>query len=269
MSFGLEGGHIGSHGRSGAGVARAAAAAASIVGWMVAAGCAGSDASIVVLGNVRPDASCEYSTDPATAMYPVGTLDIAFDRPYLAHVLLENKGSDSIEVNDGWRNVWREPSHGQIISGRGTPARDFLLSRKVTIDGGRRAVAEVDVLGAARIRIRRDFEEMIARGEAPGDWESSTVITFEGDAGGELIRSEPWTFGITVGLGQLVDTPAAADSGAVPGPDCCLPVASSGCNPGQDDHRGSCSECAGCWPEVCNFSQNPACGGSPVPGCGQ
>lgn len=242
---------------------------AGVLTWAVLAGCAGSDASIVVLGNVRPDAACDYSTSTEAAKYPVGILDIAFDRPYWAHVLLENTGSDSVEVNDGWRNVWREPSHGEIISGRGTPARDGLIARKVTIDGGERAVVQVDVLGAARIRIRRDFEDVIARGEAPTNWESSTVITFEGEAGGEDIQSEPWTYGITVGLGQLVDTPPAADSGAVAGQDCCLQVASTGCNPGQDDYRGSCSECAGCWPEVCNFSQNPACGGSPVPGCGQ
>jgi hypothetical protein len=196
-------------------------------------------------------------------------LDIAFDQPYLAHVLVENTGSDPIEVNDGWRNVWREPAHAEQISGRGAPARDLLIRRKVTIDGGKRGIVEVDVLGAARLLIRRDFEESIASGQAPGEWESSSVITFEGEAGGDVIRSEPWTYGITAYLGQLVDTPAAADSGAVPGQDCCVNVASTSCVPGQDDQRGSCSECAGCWPEVCNFSQNPACGGSPVPGCGQ
>lgn len=248
---------------------RIASLIAISAGIVVAAGCAGSDATIVVLGNVRPDAACSYAKDPAAPMYPVGILDLAFERPYIAHVLLENTGSDSVDVDGGWRNVWREPSHAQIISGKGDPARDLLLEHGITLEPGKRGIVEVDVLGAARIRVRRDFEEVIAHGEAPGDWESSTVITFEGEAGGENIQSEPWTFGITMNLGQLVETSPAADSGAVAGPDCCLPVASSGCTPGQDDNRGSCSECAGCWPEVCNFSQNPACGGSPVPGCGQ
>lgn len=243
--------------------------ARAALAWAALSGCAGSDATIVVLGNVRPDGACDYSTDSSAAMYATGALDIAFDRQYVAHVLVENTGSDAIEVNDGWRNVWREPSHAAIITGKGTPARDTILERSVTIVGGARKILEVDVLGAARIRFRRDFEEDIAGGQAPSPTESSTVITFEGDAGGEIIESEPWTFGITVFLGQLVDTPAATDSPGVPGQDCCLPVASTGCNPGQDDQRGSCSECAGCWPEVCNFSQNPACGGSPVAGCGE
>ena len=234
----------------------------------VATGCAGTDGSIVVIGNVRPGAGCEVAADPAAPRIAVGYLDLAFERPYIAQVLVENHGSDAVTVNGGWRNVWREPSHGEIITGKGDPARDDLVSHAVTIDGGRRAIVEVDVLGAARIRLRRDFEDQIALGVAPLDWDTSSVITFEGDAGNDRIRSEPWTYGVTVGLGRLVDAPPTADSPDIPGSDCCLDVPSVGCAIGQDDHRGSCSECASCWPEVCNFSQNPSCGGRRVPGCG-
>ncbi|MBI5159887.1 MAG: hypothetical protein HY996_00460 [Micrococcales bacterium] len=230
--------------------------------------CGGGDASIVVLGNVAASASCEYSNEASAPMIPVGYLDLAFERPYVAHVLVENTGSDAVVVDGGWRNVWREPSHGEIITGRGDPARDGLVLHSVEVAGGARKVVEVDILGPARIRLRRDFEDQVAAGVAPLDWDTSTVITFEGDAGGDVIRSEPWTYGVTVGLGRLVDAPAEADSLGIPGQDCCLDVASNSCTPGQDDHRGSCSECAACWPEVCNFSQNPSCGGTRTPGCG-
>jgi hypothetical protein len=239
---------------------------------MVAAlglGCAGSDATLVVIGNVRPDAVCSYSTLPAAPTYAVGVVDLAFERQYIAHVLIHNTGSDEVEVNGGWRNVWREPSHAAVISGKGDPARGGLIPSSRTIEGGGRAIVEVDVLGAAQIRFRRDFEADLQQGEAPRPIESSTIITFEGDAGGEQITSEPWTYGLTVTLGQLVDAPPGSDNPNLPGQDCCLAVASTSCEPGQNDQRGSCSECAGCWPEVCNFSQNPACGGAPVPGCGQ
>lgn len=238
--------------------------------WCVLAmGCGGSDASIVVLGNVRADGACDYSSSATATMLSVGYLDLAFERPYVAHVLLENRGSDEVVVDGGYRNVWREPAHSEVITGRGTPARDGLMIDGATIEGGARALVEVDVLGPARVRFRRDIEDLVAHGGAPVDADTTTVITFEGDAGGDLIRSEPWTFGITVGLGKLVDFPPGTDGGALAGQDCCLSVASTSCTPGQDDQRGSCSECAGCWPEVCNFSQNPACGGAPVPGCGQ
>ena len=233
------------------------------------AGCGGTDASIVVLGNVEASASCDYSTDSSAPMTAVGYLDLAFERPYVAHVLVENRGSDDVIVDDGWRNVWREPSHAEIITGKGDPARVDLVAHGVKVGGGQRAILEVDVLGPARIRLRRDFEDQLQTGVAPLDWDTSTVITFEGDAGGDLVRSEPWTYGVTVGLGRLVDTPFETDSPAIPGQDCCLDVPSTSCAPGQDDHRGSCSECAACWPEVCNFNQNPSCGGARTPGCSQ
>ena len=116
--------------------------------------------------------------------------------------------------------------------------------------------------------IRRDYEEVIANGGAPLDRDSTAVVVLEGTAGDHTIRAEPWTFGITFGLGRLVDAPAGSDSPNVAGQDCCLDVPSTTCTPGQDGQRGSCSECAGCWPEVCNFGQSPLCGGAALAGCG-
>ncbi|MBI2896626.1 MAG: hypothetical protein HYY06_23920 [Deltaproteobacteria bacterium] len=238
------------------------------VGLGLACSGAADDASIVILGNVAADASCSYSTSPDAEMVTLGYVDIAFGRRYVAHLLVENRGSDPVEVLGGWRNVWFEPSHTQVVGGRGDKARGNLVASPVVIEGGGRAIVEVDPLGDAFINFKREFEETVAGGGAPLDWDSSIVLVLEGDADSTAIESDEWLYGITVGLGRLVSTPEGTDSPFVAGVDCCLGVPSADrCETGQNGHVGSCSECASCWPEVCNFGHGPACGGEPLPDC--
>lgn len=236
----------------------------------LATACSGAadDASIVILGNVAADDGCSYSTDPDAERVTLGYLDVAFGDRYVAHLLVENQGSDPVEVTGGWRNVWYEPSHTEVVGGRGNKARSDLVGSPVVIDGGDRAIVEVDPLGDAYINFKREFEEAIAGGGAPLDWDSSIVLVLEGDADSTAVESDEWLYGITVGLGRLVTTPDGTDSPFVAGIDCCVQVPSADqCELGQNGHAGSCSDCASCWPEVCNFGHSPACGGQPLPDC--
>lgn len=236
-----------------------------------AGGCTADDSHIVILGNVKPDAACEYSVSPAAEMWELGYLDLAFGRPYAAHLLVENTGSDPVTIDGGWRNVWYEPSHQPMISNRGTAARNgILLEGQVSIPGGGRRIVTVDPLGDGRIVYKRVFEEIVSQGLNPSntEQESSITIVLEGDADGTRVASAQWQYGLTVSLGPLVEFEAAADSADTPGADCCGRISGSQCEAGQNYVLGSCAECASCWPEVCNYSIGPSQCSPPLPGCG-
>ncbi len=244
-----------------------AARLVSLSGWgAIALGCATSDdARLQILGNVRPDGACEYSTSASAPeqFYDEGFLDIAFGRPYVAHVLVHNPGSDPVRVAGGYRNVWYEPQHEPMIKGTGEAARKDVVLDAVTIPGGGRRVIEVDPLGEGLIVYKRQFEGVIAEGRVPPDEEALSSVVLEGDADGTRVESEPWEFYLFVGIGRLVDfSDPAWDSASYPGADCCGQVTgSSRCEGGQNWNPGPCAECASCWPELCNYAIPPfACG---------
>jgi hypothetical protein len=242
-------------------------------------GCSSSDATLRIIGNVKPDAACQYSVSPSAEMWEVGYLDVVFSRPYVAHLLVENLGADPVTVDGGWRNVWYEPSHATMISGHGTAARgDFLVEGSVSIPGGGRRIVPVDPLGDGRVLYIRDFQDMLAAGKSPASREedSSIILVVEGDADGTRVASDQWQYGMTVSMGPLVTLPspgAPEDSPDYAGVDCCRQVSGTTCEAGQNYNMGSCADCAACYPELCNrdsegvpispFACVPA-----LPGCG-
>jgi hypothetical protein len=233
---------------------------------VAAAGCPSSDdAALEILGNVRPDGACDYSPSASQPeeFYSEGYLDIAFGRPYVAHLLVRNGGADPVRVEGGFRNVWYEPQHTEMIRGDGEAARKELVLGAVTIPGGGRRIVEVDPLGEGFIVYKRQFEGVIAQGRVPDDEEALTSVVLAGDADGTVIESRPWEFSLIVGIGRLVDfSDPAWDSASYPGADCCGQVSgSSVCEAGQNWNLGPCHECASCWPELCNRAIAPsACG---------
>lgn len=236
------------------------------------AGCGSEDdARLVVVGNVRPDGACQYDSSGSAPLYDVGYLDLAFGRPYVAHLLVENEGSDPVDVDGGYRNVWYEPSHTVMIQGTGHAARGgFLTEGHVSIPAGGSRIVAVDLLGDGFTVYKRDFEQIVMNGQNPAliEQESSVRIVVEGDADGTRVRSEGWDFGITISLGSLVDADPAADSPSMPGFDCCGRISGSRCEAGLNYNLGSCAECASCWPEVCNNSIGPSQCQPPLPACG-
>ena len=236
------------------------------------AACAANDnARLVILGNVQPDGACEYSTSADAPMWADGYLDVAFGRSYIAHLLVENPGSDPVKVDNGWRNVWYEPEHVGMIQNRGTAARGGILpDGSVSIPANGRRIVTVDLLGDGFTVYYREFQDIVAAGENPTATEEETGVrvALEGKADGTFIESEAWQFGLTVSLGPLVAPDPAADSAAVPGPDCCVQGLPRACEAGQNYVEGSCSECASALPEVCNLGVGPCQCDPPLASCG-
>ncbi len=216
-----------------------------------------TDTTLRILGNVRPDGACGYPTSEEASFYDEGFVDIAFGRPYVAHLLVENVGTDPVLVDRGFRNVRYEPQHEDMIRGEGEAATRDLVLGAVTIPGGSRQIVEVDPLGEGFIVYKRQFEGVLSGGSVPADEEASTTVVLRADADGAEIESPPWEFRLFVGLGSLVQF--EGDPGG-----CCEGPSSTGCEAGQNDVLGSCADCASCWPEVCNSALVPAsCGFGP------
>ncbi len=214
-------------------------------------GCADNNESLYIMGNAVPDSACRLVANENMDRRGSGSLDIVMGTKYIMHALIKNDMPSSLKMNSFTEKDGRMEAHHIFLKKAtitytydpriilpGLDTREVLTSGFVSAAGGL-AVVDIEIISpdmAQRFATKlpsRDTDNPEPRATMTVDVQ---VIGETGD--GTEVKSNVFTYPITICRGCLLMFPTEADNPNSPNFDCDLLSGSlddEPCNIGQDD----------------------------------
>ena len=203
--------------------------------------------SIIVLKNVAPAAGCTFNSSESEAFVTHGTLDLAFDHPYLFAGQMKSRivlsadptGTGPTTSDIDAKTIFMRSANIDLafpnspISLTGLPAS--LTHFKKLFSAVLRPEAITD---ATFELIPADLtKEILAINGNPPNIEVEATFTVIGDLGGDTVSSQPFVFPVTLGVGLTRN-----NMGQCPLPKGTMVNLGNSCNAAQDGNVDCCSD---------------------------
>ena len=237
------------------------------LGTLLGAAC--SSAPVEIIRNQAPGAACGLVATPTGIARSQGTFDVVLGNraSYILTPVVENNTDERLTLTRARLSVLQEDVPGVVTQVRIRCSGDDEPCAEWEVDLCEdRPCQEVSAGASASLEVPalpRDvtgyfagvMDGAVREGRVPPEFKLTAEVVLIGEAGANTYESELFRYPITMCLGCLVQFNPAADSAALPGPDCCgARTVEPSCYPGQDEPI-DCRDCIVSSPEVCNYGR--------------